>query len=405
MAFADQIFWVYPWDVTDTTPQDRLSAIRALGGNAISIPFAYHSVRAFTPHREGQKVVSATASLGFRPRPGEFRAPGIQPLCAEWATDQGPVPHLAAQAEQTGLRVKAWTVVFHSTPLAVANPDSAITNCFGDTFVHALCPSAPKAREYALRLVRAISARSVQAIELEAIGFYGYEHLSLHDKCGVVFDLLHHFLFSCCVCPHCAKVFESAGLDTDFLAATFRKQLLAFFEGGVAPVHDAKHAQEELGRLLGEEFAVALLRARSQCVLSLLQEIRETIPSTIDLTVSSGLSPFECGALFGANPQETLQAADRLLLVVFEPNETAFRSRFEAAVSCVSDRSRWIAGIRIFPPDVVSEGAIESRLAFLQAKGFRAVQLYHYGLAPTHLLTATANALGKLNGAPRDREK
>jgi hypothetical protein len=405
MAFADQIFWVYPWDVTDTTREDRLRAIRRLGANAISIPFAYHSVRALSPHREGHKVVSATASLGFRPRPGEFPAPGIQPLCSEWATDQGPVPHLAIQAEKTGLRVKAWTVVFHNTPLAVAHPDSAITNCFGDTFVHALCPSAPRAREYALRLVRAISARSVQALELEAIGFYGYEHLSLHDKSGVVFDLFHHFLFSCCVCPHCAKAFKSAGVDTDFLAAKFRERLLAFFGGGVSPVPDAMHAQEELGRLLGEEIAVALLRARSQCVLSLLQEIRETVPRTIDLTVSSGLSPFECGALFGADPQETLQAADRLLLVVFEPNETVFRRRFEAAVSCVSDRSRWIAGIRIFPPDVVSERGIESRLAFLQAKGFRAVQLYHYGLAPTHLLTATANALGKLTGGPRDREQ
>jgi hypothetical protein len=88
------------------------------------------------------------------------------------------------------------------------------------------------------------------------------------------------------------------------------------------------------------------------------------------------------------------------LLVVFEPNEAAFRKRFETALSCVNDCSRWIAGIRIFPPDVTSEAAIESRLAFLQAKGFRAVQLYHYGLAPTHLLAATANAFGKLEGAP-----
>ena len=402
MAFADQIFWVYPWDITDTTAEDRLRAIRHLGATAISIPFAYHSVRALAPHRQGHKVVSASASLGFRPRPGEFPAPGIQPPCPEWATDQGPVPHLVTQAEKAGLRVKAWTVVFHSTPLASTNPDSVITNCFGDSFVHALCPSAPKAREYALRLVRAISARSVHALELEAVGFYGYEHLSLHDKCGVVFDLFHQFLFSCCFCSHCRKSFETAGLDANFLSAQFRERLLIFFTGGTSPVRDARHAHEELGRLLGEEIASTLLRVRSQCVLSLIQEIREIVPRAIELTVSSGLSPFECGALFGADPRETLQAADRLLLVVFEPDETVFRNRFETALSCVSDCARWIAGIRIFPPDVVSERAIESRLAFLQAKGFRAVQLYHYGLAPTHLLTATANALGKLEGAPRD---
>lgn len=396
MALAEQIFWVYPWDISDTNVGDRLRAIRDLGATAISIPFAYHSVRALAPHREGQKVVSAAAALGFRPRPLEFSASGIHPHCAKWATDEGPVPGLMAQAEKNGLRIKAWTVVFHSSPLASENSDAAIRNCFGDTFLHALCPAAPEAREYAVRLVRAISARPIHAIELEAAGFYGYEHLSLHDKCGVAFDLFHQFLFSCCFCPHCAQIFESGGLDSDLLAAKFRERLSSFFEGRVPPVKCVNQAHTELRSLLGTKDAMALLNARTQCVLTLLREIRETVPRSIGLTVSAGLSPFECGAPFGADPQETLTAADQLLLVVFEPDEIAFGKRFEAAIQCVSDRSRWIAGIRIFPPDAGSESAIESRLAFLYEKGFGGIQLYHYGLAPTYLLNAAAKTLQKL---------
>ena len=280
MAFVDQTFWVYPWDITDTTLVDRLRAIRGLGANAISIPFAHHSLRALAPHRQGRKIVSVAAALGFRLRPGEFPAPGIQPFCSDWATDEGPVPSLVTEAEKIGLRVKAWTVVFHSTPLAVANPDSVPVNCFGDAFAHALCPSAPRAREYALRLVRAVSARPIHELELEAIGFYGYEHLSMHDKCGIAFDLFHHFLFSCCFCTHCARNFDSAGLDTDFLSAKFRERLLTFFEGTAPSVPDAKHAREELGRLLGEDMAGTVLRARSQCVLSLLREVREASAKT-----------------------------------------------------------------------------------------------------------------------------
>jgi hypothetical protein len=405
MALVEQIFWVYPWDISDASVEDRLGAIRNLGATAISIPFAYHSVRALAPHREGRKVISAAAALGFRPRPGEFSTTGIRPPSMDWAADEGPVPGLMSHAEKNGLRIKAWTVVFHSSPLASANADAAIRNCFEDTFSHALCPSAPKAREYAVRLVRAISARPVHAIELEAVGFYGYEHLSLHDKCGVAFDLFHQFLFSCCFCPHCTELFKSAGLNPGFLATTFRQRLLSFFEGRVPPVKDVTLAHAELSSLLGEKSAIALLNARSRCVLTLLQEIRETVPRSIELTVSSGLSPFECGALFGANPQDTLTTAKQLLLVVFEPDETAFRSRFEAALDCVGDRSRWIAGIRIFPPDVASESAIDSRLAFLHKKGFGAVQLYHYGLAPTYLLNAAAKTLQKLKGAHCDREQ
>jgi len=402
MAFADQIFWVYPWDITDTTAEDRLQAIQELGANAISIPFACHSLRALAPHRLGHKSFSVSAGLGFRPRLGEFPLPGIQPFCQPWATDEGPVPALLPQAEKIGLRVKAWTVVFHSTPLATANPDSVPTNCFGDTFRHALCPSAPKAREYAIRLVRAVSARPIHELELEAIGFYGYEHLSMHDKCGIAFDLFHQFLFSCCFCTHCAKNFAVAGLDTSFLMARFRERLQEFFEGKVPPVQDAKQARQELGQVLGEHVAGLLLHARNDCVLSLLQQARETLPRTIDLTLSSGLSPFEFGALFGADPQETIRSADRLLLVVFEPNKTAFRKRFEAALNCVSDPSRWIAGIRVFPPDTGTEQAVESRLTFLHEKGFQAVQLYHYGLAPLHLLKAAAHTLEKFKGVSRD---
>lgn len=107
MAFADQSFWVYPWDITDTTLGDRLRTVRGLGGNAISIPFAHHSLRALAPHRQGRKVVSVPAELGFRPRPGEFPAPGIQPCCSDWATDEGPVPSLVAKAEKIELAVKA----------------------------------------------------------------------------------------------------------------------------------------------------------------------------------------------------------------------------------------------------------------------------------------------------------
>ena len=276
-------------------------------------------------------------------------------------------------------------------------------NCFGDKFIHALCPSAPKSREYALRLVRAVLRRPIHAIELEAMGFYGYEHLSHHEKCGIVFDLFHHFLFSYCFCPHCAKALESAGLDAALISKIFRERVNSFFEGRELSARTEKQAREQLVELLGEDMATTLLRVRSQCILSLLQEIREIVPREIELTVSSGLSRFEGSALFGEDPQQTLQIGDRLQLVVFEADGAAFRKRFETAMDCVGDGSRWIAGIRIFPPDITSDADIESRLAFLHAKGFRAVQLYHYGLAPLHLLTAAASAMEKINGETCDR--
>ena len=39
---------------------------------------------------------------------------------------------------------------------------------------------------------------------------------------------------------------------------------------------------------------------------------------------------------------------------------------------------------------------------FLHEKGLQAVQLYHYGLAPLHLLKAAAHTLEKFKGVSRD---
>jgi len=392
MGFADRTFWVYPWDIADGDPGKRLEEICKLGANAISIPFSYHSLRALAPHSSGRKVINATAAVYFRPHPEEFPPTGIQPRSSEWASDEGPLPGLFSHAESLDLRLRAWTVVFHNTPLASAHPDAAIKNCFGDVFAHALCPSAPKSQDYAIRLVRAVSARPIHAIEMEAAGFYGYEHLSHHDKCGIGFDLFHHFLFSCCFCPYCESIFRSAGLDPEFVSERFRRRLLKFFEGKAAAINKPEEATIQLYELLGENAASGLLRARTQCVLGLLREIRKIVPSTIELTVSSGLSPFECSALLGAYPEDTLKIVDRLLLVVFEPSAVGFQRRFHDALKACPDTSRWIPGIRIFPPDASSEAMIEARLNYLQRQDFRAVHLYHYGLASDHLLAAAGRA-------------
>lgn len=394
MAFADRTFWVYPWDIADGSVGERLEEIRNLGANAISIPFSYHSLRALAPHCSGHKVINATAAIYFRPRPEEFPPAGIQPWRSEWASDEGPIPDLFSQAESFALRVRAWTVVFHNTPLASAHPDAAIRNCFGEVFAHALCPSAPKSRDYAVRLVRAVSARPIHAIELEAAGFYGYQHSSHHDKCGVTFDLFHHFLFSCCFCPYCQNAFRLAGLDPEFISERFQVRLLQFLEGEALATsnNNAGEAFIQLCELLGEDVASSLVWVRNQCVLGLLHELRKTVPAGVELTVSTGLSPFECSALFGAYPKETLEIVDRLLLVVFEPTFVAFKRRFDDALKSSSDRSRWIAGIQIFPLEADSERAIEAKLDYLRQQGFGAIHLYHYGLAPQHLLVAAGRA-------------
>jgi hypothetical protein len=84
--------------------------------------------------------------------------------------------------------------------------------------------------------------RPVDAIELEAAGFYGYEHLSHHNKCRITFDLFHYFLFSSCFCHRYNLALRSSGLDPDLISGKFRECLLRFLSRKAFTVASAEHA-------------------------------------------------------------------------------------------------------------------------------------------------------------------
>ena len=76
-------------------------------------------------------------------------------------------------------------VVTHNGRLAAAHPECAVHNAFGDAYPWALCAGSPAVAEYAAALAAEIAALDVVAdVELEACGWYGYDHLSAHDKTG-----------------------------------------------------------------------------------------------------------------------------------------------------------------------------------------------------------------------------
>jgi len=79
--------------------------------------------------------------------------------------------------------VTAWAVITHNGRLGEVVPSAAVRNAFGDGYPWALCLASPAVRAYATMLAGEIAALpEADAIELEACGWYGVEHLSAHDK-------------------------------------------------------------------------------------------------------------------------------------------------------------------------------------------------------------------------------
>jgi hypothetical protein len=178
--------YVYPWDVVgDLAAPDRIAG---LGLDGVVLAAAYHSTRALTPfHPRHRVVVARHAAVYYPPDPGVWRGRRLHPAAARWMPGTDSFGAAAADLRTSGLGVHAWVVLAHNTRLGEAFPDVAVRNAYGDNYPWALCIAQDEVREYATTLVAEIASRSdLDGFELEACGWYGYDHQSAHDKSGGV---------------------------------------------------------------------------------------------------------------------------------------------------------------------------------------------------------------------------
>jgi hypothetical protein len=216
--------YLYPWDVDgDPAAADRVAG---LGLTGVSLAAAYHAVRAVTPFHPGHRIVTRDASVYYRADPARWSGAALRPAVAEPA---GSFERAAGQVRAAGLSVTAWVVLTHNSRLAAAaaaGAECAVRNVFGDRYPWALCAGSAAVREYAARLAaEAAALPEVDAIELEACGWYGFGHGSAHDKTGDVTGRAGpagEWLFSLCFCAGCRDGYAAAGADPGNLASVVR---------------------------------------------------------------------------------------------------------------------------------------------------------------------------------------
>ena len=165
----------------DPAAADRMAG---LGLARVSLAAAYHAVRAATPFHPAHRIVTRDPAVYYRPNPARWPGAALRPAVAAPA---GSFERAAARLRTAGLGVTAWVVLTHNSQLAAAAAECAVRNCFGDRYPWALCAGSAAVHEYAAWLAAEVAALpGVAAIELEACGWYGFEHGSVHDKTGAV---------------------------------------------------------------------------------------------------------------------------------------------------------------------------------------------------------------------------
>ena len=363
---------LYPWDVDgDPAAPDRLAG---LGLTGVTLAAAYHAVRAVTPFHPDHRIVTRDAAVYYRADPSRWRGTARRPsrLRPAVARPAGSFERAAAVLRARGLAVTAWAVLTHNDRLGAVVPSAAVRNAFGDTYPWALCLAAPAVREYAITLAAEVAALpEVGAVEFEACGWYGVEHLSAHDKtAGAAAGAAAQWLLSVCFCVACRREYAAAGADPEWLAASVRAAVDG--PGGTLPGAAA-------GVLLGVRAALATRFQRE-----VVSAARDAAPGK-PIYLHTHPDPRATGANPGCDPA-ALGSATGIVLSCWDPAAApALVTRAAATAApgtAVAASLLAVAGLGGDP------ATLPAQAAAVRAAGVTELRLYHAGLASAGDLAA-----------------
>ena len=364
---------LYPWDVDgDPAAPDRIAGLGLAG---VTLAAAYHAVRAVAPFHPGHRIVTRDAAVYYRADPARWRGTGSRPARLRPAVSRpaGSFERAAAALRARGLAVTAWAVITHNDRLAAAVPSAAVRNAFGDAYPWALCLASPAVRDYATTLAGEVAALAeAGAVELEACGWYGVEHLSAHDKtAGAAGGAAARWLLSVCFCAACRREYAAAGADPAWLAARVR--------AAVDLPGDAALPGEAAGALAGVRAALATRFQRE-----VVAAARDAAPGK---PVYLHVHPDPRAT--GANPGCDLAAlagAAGFVLSCWDPGTAP--ALIAQAAATVPDGSGIAASLLAVGGLGGDPAALPAQAAAVRAAGATELRLYHAGLASAADLAA-----------------
>ncbi|HEY2281016.1 MAG TPA: hypothetical protein VGI00_21875 [Streptosporangiaceae bacterium] len=362
--------YLYPWDV-DGDP-GAAERIAALGVTEVCLAAAYHAVRAVTPFHPGHRIVTRDAAVYYRPDPARWAGAHLRPAGPDPA-GVGSFERAADALRAAGLQVNAWVVVTHNGRLAAAHPECAVRNAFGDAYPWALCAGSPAVAEYAATLAAEVATlEAVSDVELEACGWYGYDHLSAHDKTGGTPAGSSRRLLDACFCADCAATLRVAGADSGAIAAAVRTAL-------------------DRGASVPAELAAALNSVRTATAAGFLEQVVAAVRAAAPgrgILVHAHPDPAEAGSNPGYELTTLLGPAGADGVILACPGSAGPAATTVAAVTSAAREAAAVApGRRVIAtlPAVAALGAdtgeLPAKAKAVLAAGATDLRLYHAGLA------------------------
>jgi hypothetical protein len=390
--------YLYPWDVIGDPAAADLVA--GLGLDHVVLAAVYHGTRALAPRHPRHRVVVADRTAAYFPlSDARWRGATLRPEPADWLASTDPFGQATVALRAAGVPVHAWTVFNHvDLPGAI---DQNVVNAYGDRYPWALCPAQEPVVEYGLGLATAVAGLpGIDGVELEACGWYGFDHLSAHDKTGgVPLGNAEQYLMSLCFCDACDRRYRVGGIDP----GTLRRQVCLALDGRFAGASatGARTAggatgtaaeADQIDALLGAGLAAAVAEVRRNVADELRSAVTDRIRSLRpELTVLLHADPRPHGTLAftGVDPARAAGTVDGLVVSCWRGTEA-----LPAAVAgggAVHASLLAIEGMGGRPRE------LPEQVAAARAAGASGVRLYHVGLAAAADLDAVRELTSRIH--------
>jgi hypothetical protein len=374
--------YLYPWDLEDEGAAKILPRLRDIGIDTVSLAVSYHAGKFVRPHAPGRRVYfPEDGTIYFEPDDGRYGR--IKPRRNSRVGAYDPLREIARH--DPGMKVTAWTVGFHNTPLGREHPDLVVRNAFDDPLWNSLCPSQGPVREYLVALCRDLATNQPLAeIAIETPGWQAYRHGHHHEFELIDLTPRAQVMLGMCFCDACLAAARDAGIDGAALKARTRDELESFFADGVEPASDPETDADWQ----------AFTAMRTESVGALVDEIRAAMPATVGLAIiPTTQSPNALCWIEGSDLARLAQTA-RLEVPAYQAGVPAILADVAQVRAAAGGAAQIGYILRPTFPNLGSADEVRRAVTEIAATGATSISFYNYGHMRLTSLDWIAAALG-----------
>lgn len=387
--------YAYVWDAAEQDPDRFVADLQSWSLDTLCLAASYHAGKFIRPHAAGARVFfpeDGTVHCATRPE----RYGAIKPRPSTAVPDDA----FGRYAARGDIRVTAWTVLLHNTPLGTAHPGCVARNAFGDPYWYSLCPTHPDVQDYAVALCADIADRyPITGLVLETPGWMPYAHGYHHEFALVASNPWLDANLGLCFCRQCRAQATTAGIDAEALRQRVAERIDCYLRAPLDTPADIGQAWLQSDLVADAELA-AFLRWRQSVVTDLVRRIRAEIRRDAELfVIPSVRRPGAAAWIEGADLPALATAADGLEICFYEPSWQRAAADFGEVRRRVGPGPAIRCVLRPGPPDATEETTFARTLAELARSGAAGFGFYNYG----HLRRANLEWIGRALKTKGDR--